>query len=181
MYKYMLIALFIGSVPQLAAFENSVGSGQLATASSYYAQTVELAKKHPIISAGVAAIAAFGLYKLIAHVIYREEERIFEDHIQEFEVYVVSRTDYSKICGLINAMEEDLAAFKGQPSGVQKLALTDFDDEAVANGCEGMRGWFCTVYDQCVTEPEGKSFLAEIIKAFRQTVAENMVVAEPSE
>lgn len=170
MQKCMLLALLMSSALSFSATE---GQNTSSCASAIMSGvSVRLLGGAVLAGAGI-----FGLYKLMTHFIYKEEERIFNEHAQELEPQSVTRKDFGMICDLIDAMEQDIAQFVDQPSCVKSLEFIGFDDEKMEDGCKGMREIFCTLYEQCIQEPENKAFLEEIIMIFKQTVEEGMVVA----
>ena len=179
MYKGILLVVGMSLASGISASENqndSTGAPDSLQATSYVTRIVSCVKANIFATVALAGLGAYGLYTLATRLIHQEEERIFEEHEQP-ESYLVTKKDYDMVCALIDAMEKDMVQFDAQPSRVKSMAFDTFDNVEMANGCEGMRNVFCTLYEQCVQEPDNKLFLQEIITIFKQTVEENMVVA----
>lgn len=172
MKKLLLSILLVGTVCCIDASDE-----QAPSIFSFGSKVISLVKAPLFGYTALAGLGLFGLYKLASYLLYQEEERMFDEHAQSFEPYVVTKKDFGMICDLINAMEHDMVQFAEQPSRVKGLELVEFDNEEMAKGCSGMRDVFCTLYEQCILEPENKAFLEEVIMIFKQTVEEGMVVA----
>lgn len=181
MQKYILSVLLLSSSLCFSASESqniASSSADSCGVSLYLSSLISCTKTRLFGGIVLGGAALFGLYKLVSNMIYQEEERVFEEHRSvELEPYAVSKKDYGMICDLIDAMEQDIQQFSEQPLRVKGLELVEFDNEEMANGCKGMRDVFCTLYEQCVLEPENKPFLKEVVVIFKQTVEEGMVVA----
>lgn len=194
MQKSMLLVLFMGTVSGIAASDKlmqpvssgkqnlgaqascaaSQSSNQLPT--SYASRITSCVKTRLFGYVALAGVGLYGLYRLAVHLMYQEEERMFEEH-QELETLTVSKKDFDMVNALIDAMEQDVMLFDEQPNQVKSLELAEFDDEQTANGCEGMRSAFCALYEQSFRHPESKAFLEEFVMIFRQAIDDAMVVA----
>jgi hypothetical protein len=124
--------------------------------------------------AGYAAVAGIGIYAayaLVKHIMYQEEERVLHDQYQELEVIEVSKKDFGLICQFIDAMEQDIEADAENPRNINRLALTEFDNEEMADCCDSMRNFFCSIYDQC-----DRPVLEEIVMIFKQMIHEKTII-----
>ena len=176
MRKSLLLVL-ISVAPGIVASENQIGDvSSQPSADSYLSCVTSCLNYRWIGAAALACLGAYGVYRYLATEIEKEEERVFQEHTQEPETFTVSEKDSSKVHLLIEAMEEDIIAFQTQPIHVQSLQLSDFDDEEMANGCEGVRSAFCVLYEQSVQHPENKPFLDEFVMIFRQAIEQAMIV-----
>lgn len=120
----------------------------------------------------------YGLYRVVKHIMYEQEERII--HLQEREIQPVAITkeDYGHICALVQAMEEDILLFNDRPYHVENMSTPSFNDEMMASGFEEMQRHFCTLYEECLANPIGKSVIAELVARFKQILAEYLTVID---
>lgn len=181
MQKFLII-VFLGLTSVLIASEKSSemlspeSSTNITVVSPSYVSRIAACVQTRLFGCvALAGAGIYGLYRWAIHLMYQEEERMFDDH-QELEKMAISKKDFDMVHALIDAMDDDVTCFDAQPSRVNNLELSDFDDEEMANGCDGVRSAFCALYEQTVRHPDNKPFLEEFVMIFRHAIDDTMVV-----